>query len=196
MDLDKIINLLINEKDENKAEGFIKFLSEKLWGYYKEYLMNKETIGKEEVNRWRFDLQNAKENKPYDSKWVEIPAIQDSNLKGVEVQILEVNGLSEDVHGLVVEVAEDGKKFRISGTPTLDSFRKDGATAESTFELSIVYKFIGIDLPETDRPKLELKVPFVINQDPRKLWKNLEVDWENMPDPKYINEDTREITIK
>ena len=53
MDLEKIINLLINEKDENKAEGFIKFLSEKLWGYYKEYLMNKETIGKEEVNRWR-----------------------------------------------------------------------------------------------------------------------------------------------
>ena len=42
----------------------------------------------------------------------------------------------------------------------------------------------------------EYKVPFVINQDPRKLWKNLDVDWENMPDPKYINEDTQTEYIK
>lgn len=139
MDIERIINILINEKDENKAEGFIKFLSEKLWGYYKEYLMNKETIGKEEVSRWRFDLPNAKENSHYD-KTVEIQSLQDSHLEGVEVQILQVTGLSKDVHGLDIEVAEDGKKFRISGTPTLDSFRKDGATAESTFELTIIYR--------------------------------------------------------
>lgn len=45
-------------------------------------------------------------------------------------------------------------------------------------------------MPE-DRPVLERKIPFVINQDPRKLWKNLPVDWENMPEPRYQNEDVQ-----
>ena len=45
-------------------------------------------------------------------------------------------------------------------------------------------------MPE-DRPVLERKIPFVINQDPRKLWKNLPVDWENMPEPQYQNEDVQ-----
>ena len=194
MDIEKIINLLINEQDESKAEGFIKFLSDKLWGYYKEYLMNKETIGREEVNSWHLSLKNAKENAYYEEE-VTVKPLNNSLLEGVDVQILQVKGLDEESHGLKVEILEDGKKIKISGTPSLDSFRKDGAAAESTFELIFVYKFNGIDLPE-DRPNLELKIPFVINQDPRKLWKNLDVDWENMPDPKYINEDTQTEYIK
>lgn len=36
----------------------------------------------------------------------------------------------------------------------------------------------------------------MINQDPRKLWKDLPVDWENMPDPKYRNDDTQVEYVK
>ena len=190
MDINKLINLLINEQDEQKAENFVKFLSGKLWGLYNEYLMNKEVIGKDEVSRWRFDLPNAKENVPYE-KEIEVLPLEDKNLDGVEVVVLGVKGISEETHGLKTEISEDGKKISISGTPNLDFFRKDGATAESTFELTIVYKFKGIDLPDNERPALEFKVPFVINQDPRKLWKNLPTDWDNMPEPKYQNEDTQ-----
>lgn len=189
MELEKIINILINNQKGEKAEGFIKFLSEKLWGLYTEYLMNKETIGKEEVNHWRFDLPNAKENVQYD-KEIEIQELKDSNLSGIEVVLLGVKGLVEDTHGLSVSISDDGKKFRISGTPNLDSFRKDGGVPESTLDLTFQYKFKGIDLPE-ERPVLEFKVPFIINQDPRKLWKNLPVDWDNMPEPKYQKDDTQ-----
>ena len=50
-------------------------------------------------------------------------------------------------------------------------------------------------MPE-NMPTLEHKVPFVINQDPRKLWRNLPVDWENMPEPKYKNDDTQVEYVK
>ena len=195
MEKEKIINLLINGKDDKKAEGFVRFLSEKLWGYYTEYLMNKETIGKEEVSRWRLDLPNAKENVPYE-KEVTIKPLKNPLLEGIDVQILQVKGISEDSHGLSVDISEDGKAFRISGTPSLDSFRKDGTVAESTFDLTIVYKFTGIDFPDDEQHIHEQKYPFVINQDPRKLWKNLDVDWQNMPEPKYYNEDTQADFIK
>ena len=195
MNIEKIINILINDQDDKKAEGFIRFLSEKLWGYYNEYLMNIETIGKEEVKRWHIELPNAKENVSYEKEIEMLPLI-DSHLKGVEVQIVQVVGLTKETHGLTIDVFEDGKKFRISGTPSLESLRKDGAVAESTFDLTVVYRFVGIDLSDTDRPNLEFKIPFVINQDPRKLWKNLEVDWENMPEPKYQNDDTQTDYIK
>lgn len=85
--------------------------------------------------------------------------------------LVEVSGISEEMHGLTITVAEDGHSFTISGLPTLEPLRNGGtATAESTFELTLCYKYKGIFLPE-DRPVLERKIPFVINQDPRKLWK-------------------------
>ena len=106
-----------------------------------------------------------------------------------------ITGLDEETHGLLLNVAPDGKSFSITGTPSLESFRKDGATAQSTFELTLHYSFTGIEIP-SNRPVLEKKIPFVINQDPRKLWKNLPVDWDNMPEPKYTKDDTQIEYIK
>lgn len=194
MDIEKILTLLANGQSENRMEGFFKFLGEKAWDLYNEYLMNKEIIGKEEVNHWHFDIPNAKENIPY-NKEIDVLPLTNSNLIGVEVQFVEVNGISEDIHGIKAEVSKDGKKILISGTPNLEYFRKDGGVADSTYNLKIVYRFIGLDLPE-DRPMLELNVPFVINQDPRKLWKNHKVQWDEMPEPRYKNEDFQTAYIK
>lgn len=73
--------------------------------------------------------------------------------------LVEVSGISEEMHGLTITVAEDGHSFTISGLPTLEPLRNGGtATAESTFELTLCYKYKGIFLPE-DRPVLERKIP-------------------------------------
>ena len=52
-----------------------------------------------------------------------------------------------------------GSLFTISGCPSLEYFRKNGATAQSTFDLIIRYQFVGVDMPE-EHPILERKVPF------------------------------------
>lgn len=180
-------------KEDKKAEDFLKFLSDKLWGLYNQYLMDKVLIVENEVKGWNFALMNAKENKPFEQT-VEVPSL--TSIPGVSVVIQEITGLDEQKHGLTVTVSEDKKGFTISGTPCLDSFRIDGgAVADSTYELTIKYSFDGIEVPE-DRPTLERKVPFIINQDPRKLWKNLPVDWDNMPEPKYQNEDVQNDYVK
>lgn len=168
MDINYVINKLTGGQSEKRVDDFLKFLSDKLWELYNDYLMNKEFVGRAEVNQWRFDLPNAKENVPYE-KVIEVKSLTNTLLDGIEVQVLEVKGISEETHGLAAEILDDGKKVRISGTPNLDSFRKDGATAESTFDIVLVYKFKGLDLPTEGRPSLELKIPFVINQDPRRL---------------------------
>lgn len=183
MNLEKIIDILCDGKDDRMVEGFLKFLVNKLWNQYNDYLMDKVLIVENEVKAMSFNIPNAKENQPYDHT-ILLP--QDS-----KVVIKEVSGIKENVHGLKVEVADDGKSFHISGTPTLESFRKDDASVQnSTFELTMKYQYEGLEMPE-ERPILERNIPFIINQDPRKLWKNLPVDWENMPEPKYQKDDTQ-----
>ena len=41
MDIDKIIDTLIGNKDDKKVENFLRFLSDKLWNLYNDYLMDK-----------------------------------------------------------------------------------------------------------------------------------------------------------
>lgn len=188
MDINKVLELILKGKDDKKSTDFINFLSDKLWGSYNKYIMNKVTIGENEVNGWNFTLPNAKETKEY-NQVVTLPEIKTPLLDGVKVILTEVKGLTEDEHGLKLTISEDKQSFTISGTPCLDYFRKDGGSvAGSTFDIILSYKFDGLDVPE-DRPVLTKKVPFIINQDPRKLWKNLPVDWENMPEPKYEKPD-------
>ncbi len=193
MNIDKVLQLLIGTEDEKKAEGFLRFLSDKLWGLYNEYIMDKVKMAESEI-KWNLNIPNAKENQEY-SQTVAIPTLDSAMLAGVEICLEDVKGIDQEKHGLLLAVAPDHKSFSITGTPSLESFRKDGALAESTFELTLIYSFKGIDMPE-DRPVLEKKVPFVINQDPRKLWKNLPVDWDNMPEPKYLKEDTQVAYVK
>lgn len=181
MNIEKIIDIVCQGKKDEQVEGFLNFLSDKLWNQYKEHLMDKVLVVENKVKALSFAIPNAKEGKEY---------LQTVNVPDEKIVLVDVKGISEETHGLRIIVAEDGHSFTISGTPTLEALRNGGTTtAESTFELTLCYKYKGIDLPE-DRPVLERKIPFVINQDPRKLWKNLPVDWENMSEPKYQNEDT------
>lgn len=193
MTIDKALQLLIGVDDEKKAEGFLQFLSDKLWGQYNEYIMDKVKMAENEI-KWNLNIPNAKENQEY-SLTVEMPKFESDIFPGVDISLEDVKGLDKDTHGLLLAVAPDKKSFSITGTPSLESFRKDGAQAESTFELTLSYKFSGIDMPE-GKPLLEKKIPFVINQDPRKLWKNLPVDWDNMVEPKYKKDDTQSQYVK
>lgn len=187
MEIDKIIQTLVGTNDEKKLEGFLRFLSDKLWSLYRDYIMDKVKVAENEIS-WNLNIPNAKENQEY-IETIMIPEVKSSVLLGLDICLEEVRGIEKEKHGLTVTVSQDGKSFTITGTPTLDAFRRDGATAESTFELTLKYTLKGIDLPE--KIELEKKIPFVINQDPRKLWKDIPVDWDKLPEPKYQKDDSQ-----
>lgn len=194
MTLEKALQILIGSQEDKKAEAFLKFLSDKLWYQYKEHIMDKIKMVNGEL-KWNLNIPNAKENTEYNQN-VLMPTINSDLFPDVELELVEVKGLTEEKHGIKLTVAPDGKSFAITGTPSLEAFRKDGAVAESTFEITLSYKFVGSIEMSEDCPTLEHKIPFVINQDPRKLWKNLPVDWDNMPEPKYKNDDTQVEYVK
>lgn len=108
---------------------------------------------------WNLNIPNAKENQTY-SQTVEMPRLASEKLAGVDIVLESITGLDEETHGLLLNVAPDGKSFSITGTPSLESFRKDGATAQSTFELTLHYSFTGIEIP-SNRPVLEKKIPLL-----------------------------------
>lgn len=186
MTFEKIIQTIIGDTNDERAEGFLRFLSSKLWGLYNDYLMDKIKVAESEIV-WNLNMPNAKENQIY-NQTVEMPKVSSAQLPEVEILLDDVVGLEQDIHGLQLMVAPDKHSFAITGTPTLEHFRKDGATALSTFELTLKYHFSGMEMP-AERPVLERKVQFVINQDPRKLWRDIPVDWENMTEPKYKKDD-------
>ena len=186
MTFEKIIQTIIGDTNDERAEGFLRFLSSKLWGLYNDYLMDKIKVAESEIV-WNLNMPNAKENQIY-NQTVEMPKVSSAQLSEVEILLDDVVGLEQDIHGLQLMVAPDKHSFAITGTPTLEHFRKDGATALSTFELTLKYHFSGMEMP-AERPVLERKVQFVINQDPRKLWRDIPVDWENMTEPKYKKDD-------
>lgn len=191
MELDKILQILIGSDNERKIEGFLHFLSDKLWGLYDDYIMDKVKVAENEIP-WNLNMPNAKENQEY-AETILVPEVRSSILPGLEICFEEVCGLEQEKHGLIATVSQDGKSFSITGIPTLEAFRKDGATAESTFELTIRYSLKSRDIDKVVREK---RAPFVINQDPRKLWKNLPVDWDAMPEPKYKKEDAQCAYVK
>ena len=186
MTFEKIIQTIIGDTNDERAEGFLRFLSSKLWGLYNDYLMDKIKVAESEIV-WNLNMPNAKENQIY-NQTVEMPKVSSAQLPEVEILLDDVVGLEQDIHGLQLMVAPDKHSFAITGTPTLEHFRKDGATALSTFELTLKYHFSGMEMP-AERPVLERKVQFVINQDPRRLWRDIPVDWENMTEPKYKKDD-------
>ena len=70
MNIEKIIDILCEGRDEKKVEGFVRFLSDKLWNQYNDYLMDKVLMAENEVKAIAFNIPNAKENQPYDQKVV------------------------------------------------------------------------------------------------------------------------------
>lgn len=193
MTIEKILQILIGEVSEEKAEAFLRFLSAKLWDLYNEDLMDKVKMADSAI-KWDLDIPNAKEGQTYEQA-IEMPRATLEKAGAFSVILEDVSGLDKDLTGLKVSIAQDKRSFCISGTPTLEKLRQNGAIAPSTFELTLQYRFDGTEMPE-DCPLLEKKISFVINQDPRKLWKDLPVDWDSMPDPKYKKEDTQTDYIK
>lgn len=193
MNIDKIIQTIVGDVSEEKAESFLRFIADKLWGQYNDYLMDKIKAAENEIV-WNLNMPNAKENQTY-AQTVEMPKVASALLPGMEIIIDEVIGLEPYMHGLRLMITPDKKSFAITGTPSLEHFRKEGAIAQSTFELTLKYHFSGIEMPTT-HPTLERKVQFIINQDPRKLWRELPVDWDNMPEPKYKKDDVQAEYVK
>ena len=107
MNIEKVIQLLIGTEDEKDTEGFLHFLSDKLWGLYNEYIMDKVKMAECEI-KWNLKIPNAKENQEY-SLTVEMPKLESNILSGTEIYIEDVKGLDKDTHGLLLAVAPDHK---------------------------------------------------------------------------------------
>ena len=54
MNIEKIIDILCEDRDEKKVEGFVRFLSDKLWNQYNDYLMDKVLIQVSQVKKYSF----------------------------------------------------------------------------------------------------------------------------------------------
>lgn len=193
MTTEKILQTLIGEDNEERAVPFLHFLSEKLWNLYNEYLMDKVKMAENQIT-WSLNIPNAKENQAY-KQTIDMPFATLEKIGDISVVLESILGLDKDLTGLEAIISGDGKSFCISGIPTLENLRQNGAVAQSTFDLTLRYRFDGIEMPK-DVPLLEKKISFVINQDPRKLWKDLPVGWDSMSEPKYRNEDTQTAYVK
>lgn len=122
MDIDKIIDTLIGNKDDKKVENFLRFLSDKLWNLYNDYLMDKIKMAENKIV-WDLNIPNAKENQEYEVT-VDMPVLDPDGLDGMEIVLVSVSGLDKNIHGLSLVTAADGKSFTISGCPSLEYFRK------------------------------------------------------------------------
>lgn len=95
MNVEKIIDIVCQGKNDEKVEDFLKFLSDKLWNQYKEHLMDNILVAENKVKSLAFSIPNAKEGKEY-SQTVNVP---DENMV-----LVEVSGISEEMHGLTITV--------------------------------------------------------------------------------------------
>lgn len=62
MTFEKIIQTIIGDTNDERAEGFLRFLSSKLWGLYNDYLMDKIKVAESEIV-WNLNMPNAKETR-------------------------------------------------------------------------------------------------------------------------------------
>lgn len=161
MNIEKAIDLLSNGESDERMSGFIKYYANKLWAEYNEYLMNEIVVIENKVKELPIVIPNASIRKPYNAI-VSIPC--------EEMTDITLSGLTEEVQGLKIEKQEDGKSFKISGTP-----KESG-----TFDVTLRYKYRGLSV---ERPYLERMLQIIINPDPRDLWKDIPVP-EDMEYPK------------
>ncbi len=171
MNIEKVIDIFFsNGESEERKENFLKYLADKLWKEYNEYLMNEAVVIENKVKELPIVIPNASIRKSYDEV-VNIPCEGMTDIK--------LSGLTEEEHGLKIEKQEDGKSFRISGLP-----KKSG-----TFDLVLQYKYHGLSI---ERPFLERILQIIVNPDPRDLWKNIPVP----EDIEYPKEDTDKEYLK
>ena len=153
MNIEKVIDLLSNEESDERMSGFIKYYANKLWAEYNEYLMNEIVVIENKVKELPIVIPNASIRKPYNAI-VSIPC--------EEMTDITLSGLTEEAQGLKIEKQENGKSFRISGTP-----KESG-----TFDVTLRYKYRGLSV---ERLYLERMLQIIINPDPRDLWKDKSV---------------------
>ena len=81
MNIDKVLQILLEDCDGDKAENFLRFLSGKLWNLYDEYLMDKIKMAECEI-AWNLNIPNAKENQTY-NQTISTPAILSEDKTGI-----------------------------------------------------------------------------------------------------------------
>ena len=128
---------------------------------------------------WDVRLPNAFEKQDYQGE------VAPPSYESARFVLTEVTGVDEIQHGLKIEVDEN--KFSITGTPNLAALRKEGQPAPSEFMLTAKYR-LEIDGASEGvyEGKKEFKLIIVPAIDT--LWRDEPVNWDQMPEPRYRNE--------
>ena len=129
---------------------------------------------------WHVRLPNAFEKQDYRGE-VALPPCDSARFV-----LTGVTGVDESQHGLKIEVDEN--KFSITGTPDLSALRKDGQPAPSEFTLTAKYR-LEVDGVSGGAYEGEKEFKLVIVSSIDTLWRDEPVNWDQMPEPRYRNED-------
>lgn len=129
---------------------------------------------------WDVRLPNAFEKQDYRGE-VRLPPCDSARFV-----LTGVTGVDESQHGLKIEV--DESQFSITGTPDLSALRKDGQPAPSEFTLTAKYR-LEVDGVSGGAYEGEKEFKLVIVPSIDKLWRDEPVNWDQMPEPRYRNED-------
>ena len=187
--MDKLFEILItnhypNGISDEKRLDIIKFISKKIYNDYSDYYMNREITIKNKVESIKMVLPNAKVGEEYNH----LIKIEDDDIFEYWIEGLDNTGLitknettdkqeikttdtviKDSIHGHISEQENNvviGTKTRgieINGIPTVSG----------DFDLVLKYKYDGW---YDGCAILERKLKFVINPDPRSLWKNIPTD--------------------
>ena len=128
---------------------------------------------------WDVRLPNAFEKQDYRGE-VALPPCDSARFV-----LTGVTGVNESQHGLKIEVDEN--KFLITGTPDLSALRKDGQPAPSEFTLTAKYR-LEVDGASGGAYEGEKEFKLVIVPAIDTLWRDEPVNWDQMPEPRYRNE--------
>lgn len=128
---------------------------------------------------WHVRLPNALEKQDYRGE-VALPPCDSARFV-----LTGVTGVNESQHGLKIEVDEN--KFSITGTPDLSALRKDGQPAPSEFTLTAKYR-LEVDGASGGAYEGEKEFKLVIVPATDTLWRDEPVNWDQMPEPRYRNE--------
>lgn len=128
---------------------------------------------------WHVRLPNAFEKQDYRGE-VALPPCDSARFV-----LTGVTGVDESQHGLKIEVDEN--KFSITGTPDLSALRKDGQPAPSEFTLTAKYR-LEVDGASGGAYEGEKEFKLVIVPAIDTLWRDEPVNWDQMPEPRYRNE--------
>lgn len=128
---------------------------------------------------WDVRLPNAFEKQNY------LGEVAPPSCESARFVLTEVTGVDEIQHGLKIEVDEN--KFSITGTPDLSALRKDGQPAPSEFTLTAKYR-LEVDGASGGAYEGEKEFKLVIVPAVDTLWRDEPVNWDQMPEPRYRNE--------